>query len=219
MMSGVALPSSDRHGDGDPAPEGSDAPSGDEVTEMELLLDSSQHHWGFSALEVNWEEAGLEEDNWSPDGYLEEHGGLDRKWLLWHDFMKEHAHLDAWLRLAEQAVASPSPAHFTYTTAKEELRRFERLRSEAGSRLVQLDSLTRSNRTLTRMFDGVMRTRLLSSAGECGRRWDDVNQKLESITAGLKVLKTAGFQPIFRISLKILDLFVLNFHNYRQSTF
>ncbi|XP_051814186.1 nesprin-2 [Acanthochromis polyacanthus] len=141
----------------------------------------------------------------SVDGDLEGHGGqvffkskniyldlfcirLDRKWLLWHDFMKEHAHLDAWLRLAEQAVASPSPAHFTYTTAKEELRRFERLRSEAGSRLVQLDSLTRSNRTLTRMFDGVMRTRLLSSAGECGRRWDDVNQKLESITAGLKLL-------------------------------
>uniref|UniRef100_A0A3Q1C7D5 Uncharacterized protein n=1 Tax=Amphiprion ocellaris TaxID=80972 RepID=A0A3Q1C7D5_AMPOC len=112
---------------------------------------------------------------------------LDRKWLLWHNFMKEHAHLDAWLRLAEQAVASPSPAHFTYSTAKEELRRFERLQREAGSQLVQLDSLTRRNRTLTRMFDGVMRTRLLSSAGECGRRWDNVNQKLESITAGLKL--------------------------------
>uniref|UniRef100_A0A3P8U4R1 Uncharacterized protein n=1 Tax=Amphiprion percula TaxID=161767 RepID=A0A3P8U4R1_AMPPE len=132
------------------------------------------------------------------------------RWLLWHNFMKEHAHLDAWLRLAEQAVASPSPAHFTYSTAKEELRRFERLQREAGSQLVQLDSLTRRNRTLTRMFDGVMRTRLLSSAGECGRRWDNVNQKLESITAGLKVLKTAGFLLIFRFSLKSLSLFVLN---------
>lgn len=157
------------------------------MTDVELLLDSSQHRRGFSALEVNWEEAGLEEDSWSPHGDLEGHGGLDRKWLLWHDFMEEHAHLDAWLRLAEQVLASPSPAHFTYSTAKEDLRRFERLRHEAGSRLVQLDSLTRRNRTLTRMFDGVMRTRLLSSAGECGRRWDDVDQKLESITAGLKL--------------------------------
>ncbi|XP_054868161.1 nesprin-2 isoform X2 [Amphiprion ocellaris] len=186
MMSGVALPSSDHHGDGDSAPEGSDATPGDEVTDMELLLDSSQYGCGFSALEVNWEETGLEDGSWSPDGDLEG-GGLDRKWLLWHNFMKEHAHLDAWLRLAEQAVASPSPAHFTYSTAKEELRRFERLQREAGSQLVQLDSLTRRNRTLTRMFDGVMRTRLLSSAGECGRRWDNVNQKLESITAGLKL--------------------------------
>lgn len=156
------------------------------MTEVELLLDSSQYGCGSSLLEGNWEETGMEDDSWRPDGDLEG-GGLDRKWLLWHDFMKEHAHLDAWLRLAEQAVASPSPAHFTYSTANEELRRFERLRDEAGSRLVQLDGLTRRNRTLTRMFDGVMRTRLLSSAAECGRRWDDLNQKLESVTAGLKL--------------------------------
>lgn len=39
--------------------------------------------------------------------------------------MKEHAHLDTWLQLAEQAVAFPNPAQVTYATAKEELRKFE----------------------------------------------------------------------------------------------
>lgn len=40
--------------------------------------------------------------------------------------MKEHDHLDAWLQLAEQAIASSqSSAHITYSAAKDELRKFE----------------------------------------------------------------------------------------------
>jgi len=50
---------------------------------------------------------------------------LERRWFLWHQFMNEHAQLDTWLRLAEQAVGSPHPAHLTYVTAKEEMRKFE----------------------------------------------------------------------------------------------
>lgn len=50
---------------------------------------------------------------------------LDRRWVLWHEFMKEHAHLDAWLRLAEQAVSSLDTAPVSYSTAKEELKKFE----------------------------------------------------------------------------------------------
>uniref|UniRef100_A0A3B5AAL8 Uncharacterized protein n=1 Tax=Stegastes partitus TaxID=144197 RepID=A0A3B5AAL8_9TELE len=113
---------------------------------------------------------------------------LERRWLLWHDFMKELGHLEAWLLLAERAITSPNSAHFTYSAAKEQLRKFERLRRESGSRLVQLDSLTRRNRTLTRMFHGAMKTRLLAAAGECGRRWDDVNQELEAVSGRLQVL-------------------------------
>uniref|UniRef100_A0A3Q3NB05 Uncharacterized LOC113123808 n=1 Tax=Mastacembelus armatus TaxID=205130 RepID=A0A3Q3NB05_9TELE len=121
---------------------------------------------------------------------------LETKWILWHDFMKEHADLDAWLRLAEQAVTSANITCLTYLSAKEELRKFERVRVEAGSRLVQLDSLTRRNRTLTRLFQGVMQTRLLASAKDCGRRWDDVSAKLESITGRLKlfVSEWEGFE-------------------------
>ncbi|XP_062271217.1 LOW QUALITY PROTEIN: uncharacterized protein si:ch211-137a8.2, partial [Scomber scombrus] len=61
-----------------------------------------------------------------------------------------------------------------------------RLRCEAGSRLVQLDSLTQRNRTLTRLFQGAMQARVLASARKCGARWDEVNAKLETITAQLK---------------------------------
>lgn len=50
---------------------------------------------------------------------------LDRKWLLWHDFMKEHAHLETWLHSTEQAITCASSAHITYIGAKEQLRRLE----------------------------------------------------------------------------------------------
>ncbi|KAJ3591277.1 hypothetical protein NHX12_009223 [Muraenolepis orangiensis] len=93
--------------------------------------------------------------------------------------MKEHAHLDAWLRLAEQAARSCSSAHVTYDTAQEELRRVERLQYEAGLRLVELDGLTVQNRRLGRAFDGAMRARLLAMTRKAGRRWDDLAAALD----------------------------------------
>ncbi|XP_078023504.1 uncharacterized protein LOC117259344 isoform X3 [Epinephelus lanceolatus] len=166
---------------------------GQEVRDMELFLDLSESPF-LSTSSAASEQQG--DGSWSQDGDLQGCGQLERKWVLWHEFMKEHAHLDTWLRLAEQAVSSPNSAHVTCITAKEELRKFERLRCEAGSRLVQLDSLTQKNRTLTRLFQGAMQARLLAMARECGQRWDNVNAKLESITRQLKlfVSEWEGFE-------------------------
>ncbi|XP_044057655.1 nesprin-2 isoform X2 [Siniperca chuatsi] len=187
-----------QHGDAVPTTEGSDDVPAEEVRDMELFLDLSESPFlpTSSPLELNEEETQEVDGSWSRDGDLQGCGQLDKRWVLWHQFMKERAHLDTWLRLAEQAVSSSNPAHVTYVTAKEDLRKFERLRCEAGSRLVQLDGLTRRNRTLTRQFQGAMQARLLASARECGQRWDDVNAKLESITGQLKqfVSEWEGFE-------------------------
>ncbi|XP_028275055.1 uncharacterized protein LOC114444583 isoform X2 [Parambassis ranga] len=163
----------------------SSGPGGHEVRDMERLLDLSQSDCPFSSSPL--EEERRADSSWSQDGGLQDCGQLERRWVLWHEFMKEHAHLDAWLRLAEQAIASLNSIHVTYAAAKDDLRRFERLRREAASQLVLLDNLTRRNRTLTRMFHSAMRARLLSSARECGRRWDDVSGGLDAITARLQL--------------------------------
>ncbi|XP_019212939.1 nesprin-2-like isoform X1 [Oreochromis niloticus] len=64
----------------------------------------------------------------------------------------------------------------------------ERRRREGRPRLIQLENLTRRSRTLTLLFQGTLQTRLLATARECGRRWDDVNAKQESITGRLQLL-------------------------------
>uniref|UniRef100_A0A8C5DT94 Nesprin-2-like n=1 Tax=Gouania willdenowi TaxID=441366 RepID=A0A8C5DT94_GOUWI len=143
----------------------------DAVRDSELLLDSLS-----SAPSCNWR---LDVDV---------QGRLERRWSLWHEFMKEHAHLEAWLRLAEEAVSPLYSAHVPYADAKEALKKFERLRREAGARLVQLDGLTQRNRTLAQMFQGVMRARLLTVTRESGRRWDDVNVRLEAVTGRLQMV-------------------------------
>ncbi|XP_034534856.1 nesprin-2 isoform X2 [Notolabrus celidotus] len=165
-------------GDAVPSTTGSDAAWGQEVREMELFLDLPG---------PDGEETQQGDDSWIQDGDLQRCGQLEQRWVLWHEFMKEHAHLDIWLRLAEQAVNSPYPAHITYIAAKEELRKFERLQCEAGSQLVRLDDLTRRNRTLSRQFHGAMRARLLASTRTCGQRWDEVNAKLETIIGRRKL--------------------------------
>ncbi|XP_061538540.1 nesprin-2 isoform X3 [Phycodurus eques] len=123
-------------------------------------------------------------DTWTPPGCER----LERRWLLWHGFMKEHGHLDAWLRLAEHAVASRNWSRVTYAGAKDGVRRLERLRCEAAAHLVHLDTLAQRNRSLTLLFRGAMRTRLLDAARDCGHRWDRLDVELESISGRLKGL-------------------------------
>ncbi|KAK5868997.1 hypothetical protein PBY51_009963 [Eleginops maclovinus] len=171
----------------------------EDVKELILDLDESPFLPNLCPLELNGQETQLVDSSWSHNGDMQGFGPvsrLERRWVLWHEFMKEHDQLDSWLRLAEQAVSSSYPDHVTYVTAKEKLRKIKRLRREAGSRLVQLDSLTRRNRTLTGLFQGAMQARLLASARNCGQRWDCVNAKLECITTRLKlfVSEWEGFE-------------------------
>nr|XP_020461252.1 uncharacterized protein LOC109963238 [Monopterus albus] len=184
-MPGVDRLPSEHHGNVLPTAEGSYV--GEEVRDMEGTWSESLCLFTSSPLGLNEEEMQRGGGSWSQDGDLQGCGQVERKWILWHEFMKEHAHLDAWLQLAEQDLASPDATCVTYLAAKEELRKFEMLRCEVGSRLVQLDNLIQKNRVLARLFQGVMQARLLASARECGRRWDDVNTKLEAITGRLKL--------------------------------
>ncbi|XP_022594329.1 nesprin-2-like [Seriola dumerili] len=199
------------HRDIIPTSEGSDVLLGEEMRNMELFLNLSESPFLLtsSPLELSGGDTQRVDGSWSQHGDLQECGQLEKRWVLWHKFMEEHAHLDMWLQLAEQAVSSHNSAHVTYITAKEELRKFERLRCEAGSRLVQLDGLTQRNRALTPLFLGAIQAKLLASARECGRRWDDVNAKLESITVRLKlfVSEWEGFEAEREeLSLWLADL-------------
>ncbi|XP_036452768.1 nesprin-1 [Colossoma macropomum] len=121
---------------------------------------------------------------------------LERRWMLWHEFMKEYSSLDDWLQSAEKLAASPNSSHVLYITAKEELQKFESLRTEARLRLAQLDSLSQRSRILLGLFRGAMRTRLVEMTKECGRRWDQLSTTVDSVCRRLKhfVLQREDFE-------------------------
>ncbi|XP_077578870.1 nesprin-2 [Stigmatopora nigra] len=123
------------------------------------------------------------------DGEAAECEALERRWRLWHGFMEEHAHLDAWLRSAERALASGDTARVTRGGAVDDVRRFQRLRCEVASRLSQLDALSQKKRSLAPLFQGAMRARLLAAVRDCRLRWKSLNVKLESLGE-----KVQGFQ-------------------------
>ena len=50
---------------------------------------------------------------------------IEETWRLWSKFLDDHARFEDWLRPAEVTAASPQSADVLYTTAKEELKKFE----------------------------------------------------------------------------------------------
>ncbi|XP_007236898.3 nesprin-1 [Astyanax mexicanus] len=121
---------------------------------------------------------------------------LERRWVLWHEFMKEYSCLDDWLQLAEKLAASPNSSHVLYITAKEELQKFESLRTESRHRLIQLDSLSQKSHLLLGLFTGAMRTRMAEMTKECGQRWDQLSTTVDSVCRRLKhfVLQREDFE-------------------------
>ncbi|KAJ8369158.1 hypothetical protein SKAU_G00091860 [Synaphobranchus kaupii] len=142
--------------------------------------------------------------DWLSVGLLSQDGGtsvdtriqLEEKWTLWHKFMTAHSNFDDWLQLAEKSAVFPSSSHVRYVTAKQELKKFEALRSETRARLAQLDSLTQQQRVLTRRFGGPVGRRVVAMARDCCQRWDLVSKAVDGICRRLKhvVSQREGFE-------------------------
>lgn len=56
-------------------------------------------------------------------------------------------------------------------------------------RLTQLDGLAQNSRTLAGLFRGTMGARLVEMTKDCGRRWDQLSNTVETVCRRLKVYK------------------------------
>uniref|UniRef100_A0A8C9TGP8 Uncharacterized protein n=1 Tax=Scleropages formosus TaxID=113540 RepID=A0A8C9TGP8_SCLFO len=111
---------------------------------------------------------------------------LEKKWILWHEFIKDHSCFTDWLQLAEKSARRPRSAVILYITAKEDLKRYQDLQVEIRSRLAQLDSLNEQHRVLAQHFRGVMAHRLTSMVLDSSRRWDVLSKTVENACHSLK---------------------------------
>ncbi|XP_061073451.1 nesprin-2 isoform X1 [Conger conger] len=133
--------------------------------------------------------------DWLSVGPLSQNGGtsvdrriqLEELQTLWQKFMTSHSHFHDWLQLAEKSTTSPNSSHVCYVTAKQELKKFETLRSESRARLAQLDGLTQQQRVLTQRIGGPVGRRLAGMVRDCSQRWDLVSEAVDSICLRLKL--------------------------------
>ncbi|XP_059390283.1 uncharacterized protein LOC132123573 [Carassius carassius] len=144
----------------------------------------SQLHDDLNKLSDEWSSTGdLSQDaSFSLEGCIK----LERRWMLWYEFKKELSCLDDWLRSAEKIAASPNSSHVLYVTAKEELQKYENLRAEARIRLTQLDGLTKLCQTLVGLFRGAMGAWLVEMTKDCGQRWDQLSNIVDTVCRRLK---------------------------------
>ncbi len=79
---------------------------------------------------------------------------------------------------------------------------FQNLRAEARVRLTQLDGLTQRSRTLFGLFRGAMGARLIEMMKDCGQRWDQLSNTVETVCRRLKVCKDPqAAQRCYRLTL------------------
>lgn len=50
---------------------------------------------------------------------------IEETWRLWCKFLEEYSRFEDWLKIAELTAANPDSANILYTSAKEELKKFE----------------------------------------------------------------------------------------------
>lgn len=60
---------------------------------------------------------------------------IEETWRLWQKFLDDYARFEDWLKISERTAAFPSSSGVLYTVAKEELKKFEVIRSSKYSLL------------------------------------------------------------------------------------
>lgn len=50
---------------------------------------------------------------------------IEETWRLWQKFLDDYSRFEDWLKSAERTAACPNSSEVLYTSAKEELKRFE----------------------------------------------------------------------------------------------
>uniref|UniRef100_A0A3P9J329 Spectrin repeat containing, nuclear envelope 2b n=1 Tax=Oryzias latipes TaxID=8090 RepID=A0A3P9J329_ORYLA len=147
---------------------------------------------------------------------------IEETWRLWRKFLDDYSCFEDWLKTAELTAASPGSADVLYTSAKEELKRFEAFQRQVQERHTQLELVNKQYRRLARENRADSASRLKGMVNDGNQRWDCLQRRVAAILRRLKHFTSQreefeGSREAILMWLTEMDLQLTNVEHFSES--
>ncbi|KAG7465734.1 hypothetical protein MATL_G00156640 [Megalops atlanticus] len=106
----------------------------------------------------------------------------------WQRFLEEFSRFADWLKTSERAVALPDTTGVLYTTAKEELKKFEALERQVQEKVTHLDLINKQYQRLKREHRIDSSRQLQNMVHDGNQHWEELQRKVDSVLRRLKCI-------------------------------
>ncbi|KAM4854061.1 nesprin-2-like isoform 1-T1 [Thomomys bottae] len=147
---------------------------------------------------------------------------IEETWRLWQKFLDDYSRFEDWLKSAERTAACPNSSEVLYTSAKEELKRFEAFQRQIHERLTQLELINKQYRRLARENRTDTASKLKHMAHEGNQRWDNLQRRVTAILRRLRHFTNQreefeGTRESILVWLTEMDLQLTNVEHFSES--
>uniref|UniRef100_A0A7N8XVA0 Spectrin repeat containing, nuclear envelope 2b n=1 Tax=Mastacembelus armatus TaxID=205130 RepID=A0A7N8XVA0_9TELE len=147
---------------------------------------------------------------------------IEETWRLWCKFLDDYCRFEDWLKAAELTAANPDSANVLYTSAKEELKKFEAFQRQVHERLTQLELVNKQYRRLARENRTDAASRLKVMVHEGNQRWDSLQRRVAVVLRRLKHFTSQredfeGTREGIVLWLTEMDLQLTNVEHFSES--
>ncbi|KAM6202620.1 nesprin-2 [Rhynchocyon petersi] len=147
---------------------------------------------------------------------------IEETWRLWQKFLDDYSRFEDWLKSAERTAAYPNSSEVLYTTAKEELKRFEAFQRQIHERLTQLELINKQYRRLARENRTDTASKLKQMVHEGNQRWDNLQKRVTAVLRRLRHFTNQreefeGTRESILVWLTEMDLQLTNVEHFSES--
>ncbi|XP_062379197.1 nesprin-2-like isoform X2 [Sardina pilchardus] len=147
---------------------------------------------------------------------------IEETWRLWCKFLDDYSRFEDWLRAAERTAANPATTDTLYTSAKEELKKFEAFQRQVHERLTQLELVNKQYRRLARENRTDAASKLKVMVHEGNQRWDSLQRRVTAVLRRLKYFTSQreefeGTRESILVWLTEMDLQLTNVEHFSES--
>ncbi|KAK2492159.1 hypothetical protein MC885_010743, partial [Smutsia gigantea] len=147
---------------------------------------------------------------------------IEETWRLWQKFLDDYSRFEDWLKSAERTAACPNSSEVLYTSAKEELKKFEAFQRQIHERLTQLELINKQYRRLARENRTDTASRLKHMVHEGNQRWDSLQRRVAAVLRRLRHFTNQreefeGTRESILVWLTEMDLQLTNVEHFSES--